>query len=473
MFSGCPLEGGGTNNGIDSGTDNGKPEQPPPVYSAPALLGAIVRYDEPDWTPTVTFTFDVNVTVPSGQGTGWTIQGSGTKTVTASLIDPAPGTPATISLTVANSSDHDKTGAVSETVMPVDEGFTRPGTPTAYTLVYYDKHRAAGLRTGNGEPRYYYVPPPGSSQRDPADIFNALYTPNASKPAALGLFKITFGTESSADKIEITAEAPGAAPIVVDLGLPDAANDGLPLFRIPSQGLEIEGSWGLRVNRGAALVIEDGNGGSLAGGRVEVMKGGMLRSMAAYGSFPLGTGAAIILRLGSRFTVGPGSGDLLVGPSDSGAKAEWGIGDQNGGYIEIRRDALAFDANLSIRKSLELRYSVWFVNGPTLTINAADNPGGGAKGLFADPEGEGGRKFYGTAGSFSGGQNPSRSAAVIIIRKGSSLSRSFLTAAGTGVITAENADITITNQGGDTPTSYGDGSARGGYWNWEIPALTQ
>jgi hypothetical protein len=143
----------------------------------------------------------------------------------------------------------------------------------------------------------------------------------------------------------------------------------------------------------------------------------------------------------------------------------WGTGDQNGSYLEIREEGrkLAFSADITVRGSLALGYRVWFVNGPILKVDAAGDSStvGGRKGLFA---GDTGARFYGEFFN-SGGQNPSRVEARIIVERGSEISRSFVEAGGNGFI---GGPAGIANKGDNSsPVEYGRDSIRG-YLNWDI-----
>jgi hypothetical protein len=464
---------------------------------------------------------------------GWDIRSdNGGKTLTAAPsmdpdsgtppLDLRPGTPAALELRVENPQDPAKTTRVRAEFMPLGAVFTRPAQETEYRLVYYDENGAAGLDSG-GVTAWYYIADPGLRK-----TFNAIYGPNArgsgpdvveqGKAAipyttgisekVLGLFNITVAPSSAGDRIEIRgddlpndAEAGPYRIIVIDIGVPEEDNGDLPAFSIPNQGLGAPGEdyshIRLRVNRGAYLHIEADNSAYMASGRgfpcppgrltgasVEIMGDGKFRD-GAYEGFPLGQGGAIIARLGSWLAAGPESSfgpektgyleardkwynGWLIGPAAADPRIQWDAGDQNGSYIEIREARLAFDVHATIRKSLALEYSLWFINGPTLTIAAAEDglEMGGRKGLFAKG---GNYRFYGTA-SVSGGQNPARPAAKIIMQSGSSLSRSFLTddpGAAAEFITASDNTVTIINQGrGAMEPVYYTGESRGGYLNW-------
>jgi hypothetical protein len=514
LLANCPVPNG---DPVPNGEE--QPEGP----SAPQLLITQVKYDPAEgYALSVEFTFDVKV---SGEAEGWTITGTGETTLT---LKPEPetkltsGEPAKIELTAKNAGAEDKTLRVPLTVMPVSGVLARRPAgdgPLACTVSYYDpENHAAGLRIGGGEkqPEGFLVEDEGLQK-----IFRAVYTPNAPESedaaaksaastklavpftetvseAVLSLFKITVGADAGGDLIEIGgAELPPADPprvTIIDIGIPEEGSSGPACFIRP-QGL---GSAGedyahirLRVNAGASLVIQADNSkgegeacppGLLAGGTVEVMGGGELRN-GAYRGFPLGKGSTIIVRLNSRFATGPEDTGWLVAPaSEENAALCWGTGDQNGSYIEIRDKppgtgdggdsgdgTLAFDVNLTMRKSLPLRYHVWMVNGPALTIDVPEGPGiGGQRGLVAE---DARYKIYGTYVK-SGGQNPGSSPATITVKKGSAISRSALTAGeATGFITADPGGIAITNlhnKGNVAKTPYIPGSIVG-YLNWNLP----
>ncbi|MDR1108933.1 MAG: hypothetical protein LBL19_07855 [Spirochaetaceae bacterium] len=532
------IEGGGDNGKTDGG-DGGKGIPEPPVPPGPALLNATVLYGNGYETGAVSFTFSMNVEVlsPDPEDAAYSITGNGTNQITVSPVEPVPGTPISVALTVEGPAggNSTKTLGVSQELIPVSGPFTRPADARVYTVEYAAGDLVGLKGAGDSESAWYYIPAGETALRQ---LFNAIYRPNAPdtednveagkralpytaaiSKTVLSLFKITLGPEASADKIELsgaalpTADSTKSAdmrkfyPVVIDIGIPGEDNGGLPVVSIPPGGIGTAGEdydyIRLRVNRGAKLVILADNGayeaegagnpcphGNLENGTVEVMGGGSLRDGAYEGS-PLGAGSVIIARLGSRLATGPESSfssahsgfvpardvyyeGWLIGPSGEDARILWDPGDQNGGYIEVREDRLAFDANVTLRKSLALIYSVWFVNGPTLTIDAAGDSLeiGGRKGLFARP---GAYKFYGTFFR-SGGQNPAKPAAKIIIKKGSAISRSFLEAGNSEsdefdeFITAENSAVTISNKGGNSSTAeyYRTGGVSG-YCNWDIP----
>jgi hypothetical protein len=385
----------------------------------------------------------------------------------------------------------------------VAEAFA-PQAGTEYTVRYADRYGAAFLKAEGGE-GWYYVEDSGLRR-----LFNAVYSPNAPgsprdgigdgkigtayteankesvSDRVLELFKITLGSDRSGDRVEIRgSDLPAAADagygeqIVIDIGLPasDGAgaplpeedNSKLPTFSIPAGGLgtarENYAHIRLRVNWGVSLLIaaDEQPYGNLTNGVAEVMARGKLRSGTADG-FPLGEGGLIIARNGSAVGLGPAG--WFIGSSGDSPDILWDGGDQTGNYLEIQEDRLAFSASITVRKSLELKYQVWFVNGPTLTIDAGDFLNG-KKGLFAKD----GAVFYGTASS-SGGLYIGRPASAVLIKPGSSVSGSFFTGAGEDLITAGSGAIEIRNQGRadtDEPHYYREGSSSiRGYLNWKL-----
>jgi hypothetical protein len=442
-------------------------------YNPPVLKTTEIKYlEQKGALPQIAVIFSFNMAVAvAGQTPGSSVTGDGGNTLTLSpaMAGITPGAELSISLTAANTNDPTKTRSVSLTVMPVSGFLSRPATDTKYTITDGTSYGAFRLRTpGALTEDWYYV------QDDSARaLFSAAYTPNAPdsrdavesgkeavpytqaiSQAVLGLFKITLGPAASADRIEISGtelpNPPGADkyhPLVIDLGVPGgAANHRLPVFRIPAGGLGVEPSGGythlrLRVNRDTKLVIEADNSnyttwtdspfqyGKLKKATVEVMGGGSLRD-GAYKGAALGEDSLIIARLNSCLALGPeNSSDIyykgyFVGPSQSDARILWDPGDQNGSFIEIRGEDLAFDTHLTVQKSVALTYNLWFVNGPRLTIRATDTLDG-QKGLFPRDPGAG-RKLYGTYYD-RGGQNTATIRAAIIVSNGSAIAGSLWT----------------------------------------------
>jgi hypothetical protein len=397
--------------------------------------------------------------------------------------------------------------------MPVGAFFERPAAPLAYKVVYGDPHGAAGLipqtagpptpdlqASLSAEAAWYYLPDPSVR-----NIFNAIYTPNAPdsedwsdagikaipytpelSAGTLSLFTVTLGAEAAQDRIELSGTPPAVPgadsgkPVVIDIGLPDqeagalAPSAALPAFVIPFQGLGTEGEdYGhirLRVNRGAVLVINpdpatEPSPGFLTAGTLEVMADGKLQGGGIDGS-PLGQNLVLLNRLLSYRSPDP-QGPWLIGPAGNSAAIEWGVGDQNGDYFEVRGDKAAFSANITIKKSLTLHASVWFINSPAMTIDAQPGTaGGGKKGLFYGGGDPGAYRFYGTS-SNSGGENPAKASARIILRPGNALDPAFLTGLAEADITAGDNEIIILNQGlGDAKTY---DNMRGGFPVWLLP----
>ncbi|MDR1061853.1 MAG: InlB B-repeat-containing protein [Clostridiales bacterium] len=392
---------------------------------------------------------------------------------------------------------------------------TRPLAQIKYSddstaWVHFDDTVADGAHI-LGILRAVYLPnAPGSTDAIESGKTTIAYT-EAISEAALNLFEIYIdSTHAANDSINIKGtELPAADGesttnlIVIDVGIPGGANNGaLPTFHIPYGALgasdDSYGAIRFRVNSGASLVIEADNDSYIANGAnhpcppgnfnngcIEAMPGGKLRD-GAYEGFPLGSNAVLLSRLGSYLAVGPessfeigGAGYVesrdkwysgwLVGPAEGNPRIVWDSGDQTGGYIEVRPGQLAISANVTVKKTLGLIYSVWFVNGPTVTIDAAGDTVDieGMKGLFANGDNY---KFYGTEES-SGGQNPGSPAATIIVKPGSTLHQMFLTAGNThefGFITASSDDRTIVNKGdGDSVLSGTYVGGITGYLNWE------
>jgi hypothetical protein len=523
--SGSGGGGGGSSSGGGSTTVN-----PPPVqYYPPVLLDdPSVRYS-PDGLVSAAFTFDMDLPAPAVPGWVFTAEGP---VITAAPGEPVPGEPVRLSFTVAHPQDPDKTTTVPEiTLMPVTGDFPGLLSGTEYTVAYADGYGAAGLKNKT-ETLWYYVK--DSSWQA---VFKAIYIPNAPDSTdtaimpkaampyteeisrtALNLFKITPDGPNAADcLIEIKGEAlpytNGMGPnhiIVVDIGIPREDNSGLPLFSIPDRGLGRAGErydyFRLRVNRGARMVILADNSGYIASGPghpcppgnaagsvVEIMDNGKLR-VGAYEGYPLGEDSRIIAFLHSSLALGPDRSGPVVIPGHSEARDRqyqggfigpgfgapgiaWGTGDQNGNYLELYRDRIAFAANIAVQKTLELSYSLWFVNGPTLTINANSGSDSGndsftingKKGLFA---GDPGLKFYGTA-STSGGINIGNPAAGIVLRPGNVLSQSFITLDETdpeALITPGIYEKKIVNRGssGSSAEEPYDDPSIVSYLNWDI-----
>jgi hypothetical protein len=333
------------------------------------------------------------------------------------------------------------------------------------------------------------------------DLFDAVYSPNAPgsmdevekgkealayddaiSSAVLKLFTITLEQDSSSDRVEIQGtDLPSAAragkyrPIVIDIGIPGKNNNGLPTFSldrgnlgtVPADYAHIR----LRVNQGAQLSIGRGNSyGNLENATLEVMGGGLLLD-ANYEGF-LGAGAIVIVRLNAYLKAGSAGSfeygnydDWLIGPASVPGVILWGTGDQNGSYIELwdheegRR--LALNADIALRKSLALDYQVWFVNGPILRVEAV--------GDLSAKDGSTYPRFYGDFFT-SGGQNPARVEAAIILYPGSTISGSLLSdSAGMDIQGLTSGELYIPNKGSNgAEKAYGRDSIKG-YLNWDTP----
>jgi hypothetical protein len=417
-----------------------------PLVGGPPVLryDPEVSYRESDGKLSVVYTFRDTVTAAAPEG--WTLEGDRTAVIT--LRERAdsltPGERTAVALTAEatsrpNGEPNGKTTTVEEiSVLPVQGIFARPAGGTVYTVSYYDpEYRIAGLRQ-DGTASWYLVLDTALNA-----LFNAVYTPNAPESTdsldggksalpyseaisakVLALFHLTIGTDPAGDTVEVRGEdlsvaSSGGRFLVIDLGLPGGPAAGA--FTIPYRGLGSSGEnyahvW-LRVNQDAGLVIKAGDqmdeSGYLQNSTVEIMGGAKLREEVPGA---LGAGVTLLNRLNSYRANPAGSGTTwLLGPREAQPIIAWDTGDQNGDYFETRNDKLAFSANLIVREPLVLDYHVWFINGPSLTIDIA-SPGGclsSPNTAHGDPY-----RFYGTT-SESGGQNPSLATARIIIRSGS------------------------------------------------------
>jgi hypothetical protein len=336
--------------------------------------------------------------------------------------------------------------------------------------------------------------------------------------AAIKLFSVKFATGDDgnpADTVEIKGttlpSAAGATPtnlIVIDIGLPgeDADNSELPTFYIPYRELgnstlandKDYSHVRFRVNKDVTLVLESDltstdptATGYFKGGAVEVLAGGYLRD-GAFQGFPLGSGAVLLNRYGSTLGIGPEADKVpngyedtynkyfkgwLLGPASDSPKIEWdATGNSAGSYLEVRPSLIATDAKLTLKKSLGLIYSVWFVGDAALTIDTTsegeDGPYGDSfHGLLVS---SGNRKFYGNE------------ATTITVKPGNQLEEFYLNddetytsadpGSGDGWITPEgddDTDLVITNLGAGsdnsvTATPYVDASTGiSGYLNWD------
>jgi hypothetical protein len=315
----------------------------------------------------------------------------------------------------------------------VNGSLAREGGAGTYQIIGYfngpDNTRIAGLKKTTDAATVWKTIPTG----DIRNIFEAIYVPNAPgtkdvfvqgadvgktavtftsgiSKAALQLFHVTIGSNSDGDGIKIqrtalptaSGESYTASPtnlIIIDVGQSSSSanNSGLPVFRIPNQGLGAQnGEYGhirLRVNKGARMVIVADNSAYDAGGAghpcpngyfndgcVEVMAGGELRD-GAYEGFPLGADAVILNRNGSYLAVGSEGVDngplykgWLIGPNGSGDNAPrivWDSGNSANKYIEVRPGQLAIDANVDVKQILGLIYDVFFLDSTKVILDTA------------------------------------------------------------------------------------------------------
>jgi hypothetical protein len=345
----------------------------------------------------------------------------------------------------------------------------------------------------------------------------------------LKLFYVTLGKtgEESSDKVYIkgtdlptttdaTPVASGTNLIIIDVGIPsNDVKNNLPKFYIPIKGLgnatiaadnESQSAYDddttyshirLRVNNGAHLVIladntdyeTEGKGmgypcppGKFGGGVIEVVKGGELRD-GAWEGFPLGNNAVILNRAGSYLAIGGESAfeytatdsykmyfsGWIIGPKSTktDTRIEWDDNLEPRRYIEVRPGKLATNANVTVKRTMGLIYSVWFVENTKLTIDIAtdDNTlgwgdGYNIKGLAVNNSETNTFLFYGNPGENS-----------IVVKKGSSIMNAPLsiTDGSTGFTTASDNDITInaTNTSG-TAVKYIDNGDKSitGYNSW-------
>jgi hypothetical protein len=510
----APAGGNDSTSGNNAPGGSGQPQLPSPP-PAPALrLGDPVVTYAGDYSLSAAFTFDRAVTLVS-HSPDWRVTESGAA-ITAVPETQIPGTPLSFTVTVANPQAPERTTTVTETFMPVSGVFT-PTAGLVPSIRYADRHGALGLDTG-----WYYIADP-----DIRRLFNAVYTPNAPQnqdsigdgisavpytpelsAQVLDLFHIILGASRDQDRVELTgaslprpANASAGNQLVIDIGLSGEDNTGLPVFVIPDRGLGTPPSTTttvydylrFRVNRGARLVIQADNSGYISNGdacpagnvrgaTVDVMPRGKLR-LGAYDGEPLGEEVTIVARNGSALAMGPESSfgpgspgydadrdrwyqGWLIGPREDDPRILWDGGDQTGNYLELRGNRMAFSASITVRKNVRLGWPVWFVSGPTLTINVSGTETeDGKKGVFS---GRDGVKFYGTASS-SGGYNPGSPAATILIRPGNTLAASFVST-GTGFITAGSAVREILNGGGAGELHYYRQSPPpiiGGYFDWK------
>jgi hypothetical protein len=359
----------------------------------------------------------------------------------------------------------------------------------------------------------------------------------------LQLFYVTLDTTSgngNNDAVYISGKALPTLPtgknyksdgsnlIIIDIGLPNAKNE-LPKFYIPNQGLGVDAATTyphirFRVNNGASLSLLADNStyespvssnrsthgvvgagscpeGYFNNGCVEVMAGGQLRD-GAFEGFPLGANAVILNRAGSYLAVGPertfdyvwatnNSVDnahyrwyagWLIGPADAKPRIVWDNGNTAGKYIEVRPKEIAIDANVTVKKSVGLIYSVWFVGETTVTVDVdttdtlalvsasgwgSSNPAAPIKGLAANNRNPSqiDYKFYGNE------------KASIVVRRGSYIGKSAIVSVNdaTGLATFigdATKDVTITGTADGTKKEYSTGTSIEGWSTWTVPTGT-
>jgi hypothetical protein len=338
------------------------------------------------------------------------------------------------------------------------------------------------------------------AQAVPSSAKSAVAYTEALSAQVLSLFTFTTGASGNIDKIELSGTPPTAATygasatnlIVIDIGKPGVDNDGLKVYiPLATDGIGALGVSGgtyshvrLRVNRGAELVILADNSGYIAsgaghsapngrfnGGCVEVMAGGKLRD-GAFEGFPLGANAVILNRYGSYLAVGPepesedATGDAATvynlyfkgyllgawtgGSTDNDPKIQWDSGNAAADYLEVRPGVIATTAKLTLKRSIGLIYSVWFVDDAALTIDAASETTapnwGGLHGLMANEKESRSQDF-----NFYGNGNTS-----ITVNNGNTLDKRFLnetasdspnalTASGSATVIQGNATGSLTN----------------------------
>jgi hypothetical protein len=467
-------------------------EEGPPVLSRTEI-----QYDaEATNKTTVTFTFNNPVTV-TGASPGWTIAGGSTTAIKASYSGSQFGTYQEVGFTAVSAKNSNKKTTVNSVKVLTARGFPASAADYTITSYDPALHIAVVKKVTDGSVDGFLAPTaawqnlfnaiytpnaPGSTD----DITFESPDKTTESPgkktipynetisdAVLKLFKVNIGQNvSTSARVKIEGEdlptangATAANLIVIDIGLPgsSANNTGLN-FIIPKKGL---GKVNLdyrylrfRVNKGADLFIEADNSlyeekgagnscpeGYFNYGCVEVMAGGQLRD-GAYEGFPLGAHAVILNRYNSYLGVGPDKvadndkmkptydayyKGWLVGPSAGNPKIQWNSGGPKD-YLEVRPKQLAISANVTVKQSVGLIYSVWLVGEITVTIDAAKEDKGldftinnekvTLHGLFANFNSE---KKETTAYKIYGTKD-----ATIVVNPGNTIHKGFLTPNGTG-----------------------------------------
>jgi hypothetical protein len=264
------------------------------------------------------------------------------------------------------------------------------------------------------------------------------------------------------------------------------------------------------VNKGAELVILADNtaylspdganscpNGYFNGGCVEVMAGGKLRD-GAYEGFPLGSNAVILNRFNSYLSVGPEESSTdakkddnlsdtyklyyqgyLLAPADLSLenvqmpRIEWNkANNTDSSYLEVRPGQIATDGIFTVKKSLGLIYSVWFVGNASITIDVATGKGWGSgeteqRGLFSNESADNNDsdyRFYANTVN-----------TVITIAQGSMFDKRYLVdgvkkAEASDIIAASTGSITIAGTTTGPKVEYADGT---GIFGYLIPPPTE
>jgi hypothetical protein len=486
------------------------------VEGPPVLKTTAVSYNPSTTNPTtVTFTFENVVTAISDQSSAWTFSGTGTKIITAVYNGNQYGTNQAISFTAASSSN--KKTKIDPMMVLCVQKFPAAASADKYIIKSYDStlHTAVvqkarqtaldGFLVADAAWQKLfnaiYTPnAPGTTDDISFESDKKTITYNGPiSEAVLNLFQFKIGgdAKAAATRVEITGtELPtsnGADEknlIVIDLGVPGTTDNKDLNFVILDQGLGTTGEeyqhLRLRVNKGADLVIRADNSGYINGsagdscptglftnGCVEVMEGGKLRD-GAYEGFPLGSHAVLLNRYGSYLGIGPeeGSDDAkdnmadtygkwysgwLVGPittvEKDKPKIEWDKGGKAADYLEVREGELATSTNMTVKKTLGLIYSVWLLDGVTVTIDAKESKENisGGNGLFANGSTY---KIYGKKGT------------AIDVKQGSVLHQRFLTAGDTDIAEFIAGPKKLTNGGTGTSANYASIPKFIGYLDW-------
>jgi hypothetical protein len=134
----------------------------------------------------------------------------------------------------------------------------------------------------------------------------------------------------------------------------------------------------------------------------------------------------------------------------------WDSGNSADKYLEVRPGKLATNANLTVKKTLGLIYSVWFIGGPTITIDAGSDSVAinNMKGLFSNSSDGTHYKFY----------NVGDPKTQIVIKKDSVLHKYFVDSQNS-VISGTDQGKTVTAKNTGTPKAYTDTIS--GFPDWD------